>query len=113
MRDDFAETVSRELDRISGVPVAQILETRAAFPKQQLSFDILLETEEAWQGLDLCARIARKGLLVTNLVYRKPGRILIQLRDDPATHPAELVALMGSAPDVTVVRWTTVLGGPA
>lgn len=113
MRDEFAETVSHDWGNTSGVPVAQILNTRAAFPSQQLSFDILFETGEAWQGLELCAGVARMGLLVTSVVYRKPGRILIQFRDDPEIDPAELVALVNSAPQVTVVRWTTVLGDGA
>ncbi len=53
------------------VPVRQILEHRATFPGQRLSFEILIETQEAWQGLELGARIARSCLHLKQLTYRE------------------------------------------
>ena len=111
MRDVIAETDVQENESTSCVPISQILDSRTSFPSQQLSFEILLETTEAWQGLELCARIALRGLPVTSVIYRKPGRIFLLFQDVRAIDPREIAALFASASQVFVSRWTTVLGG--
>lgn len=113
MRDNVAKLDNQEWANTSRVPVAQILDSRAAFPSQQLSFDILLESDEPWHGLELCAQLTRKGLLVRNIVYRNPGRILLQFQDDRSITAQELARLFDSSSQVCVSRWTTVLGGTA
>lgn len=102
---------AKECAQKYAVPVRQILEHRATFPGQRLSFEILIETQEASQGLELGARITRTGLYLKQLTYRESGCTFLQLQDDPKTHPQELEKLFNNAFGVSVLRWTTVLGG--
>lgn len=111
MRDVIAEIDVPKIDSTSYVPIDQILDSRTTFPDQQLSFEVLLEAKHAWQGLELCAQIARLGLPVTSVVYRRSGHIFGQFQDDRTLNLLDIAALFANAPQVTVSRWTTVLSG--
>lgn len=94
----------------SPVPIDQILDARVNFANLPLRFELLLEVQEVWRGLDLCAQIARLGLHVIRLNYQRSGCILLQLRDDVALDPRVIDDLFAAAPQVAMLRWTIEVG---
>jgi hypothetical protein len=91
------------------VPATQIHAARETFPGNSLSFEVLLETRAAWQGFDLCAKIARGGYHVTQVSYRENGSLFLRLRDNGAKEPQDLARRFTRNSEVSIVRWTTVI----
>ena len=92
------------------VPVGQIRDVRANFVGQPLSFEILLESNQLWQALELCTRIARTDIRLAHLTCQRKGSVYLRLEDDLSADLQDLAFLFSSTPNVSVLRWTTVIG---
>ncbi|WP_136440807.1 hypothetical protein [Pacificoceanicola onchidii] len=93
------------------VPVDQIVEARRAFSTLPLSFEILLDADEAWQALEFCSKLARSEFGLAHVTYRDGSAVFLRLLDNPVAPAQELGALFAANPQVSLLRWTNVIGG--
>ncbi len=96
----------------SRVPVARILETRASFPHNNLSFEVEFEAEELTALSDLVLLLARSGLLCDNVCYRRNGIVFARLCDSKSSNYRLMAAALAQLASLRLVRWTIILSKP-
>ncbi|WP_102224278.1 hypothetical protein [Acidimangrovimonas sediminis] len=93
------------------VPVAQILETRRAFPQGELSYEFDVQTADTWQGLaQFSLALAAAGLTPRLLRCGGDGRISVRAEDPGRARLDLLDAWFQGQALVTLQSWTTVIG---
>ncbi len=100
-----------DLAAASGIPFAQIAETRRSFPSCPLTYEAIFETGAPLAGLETCVRLLRDaGLELVALRCSGDGRISCRLRDGDDSDLRRLHRGVLAAPGLSVCGWTTIVG---
>ncbi len=96
---------------VSGVPFAQVAETRRSFPSCPLTYEAIFETGAPLSGLETCVRLLRDaGLELLALRCSGEGRISCRLRDRRESDLGRLHRQVLAEPALSVSGWTTIVG---
>lgn len=92
------------------VPIAQIVEWRAAFAQASLQFEIEMSARDPFRALAFIAdRIGACGFSLVSLRLSERGWMLCRLRDRPGADLATLDAALRVDGAVSLERWTTLI----
>lgn len=107
----LAEYYARYTD-CGSIPLTQIADTRSHFGHLRILFEIDLETDDAWYGLESCAKaFGRAGLKPIALRMKGNGAITCKLADTPTADLFYLAETLFTETGIRLTGWTTIIEG--